>query len=64
MAYASTQPENSLPARAAHKRLAAERREAAAARLRSEAAELDRRWREHVANREAAKQKPSRKRAS
>jgi hypothetical protein len=38
-------PEWSLPARAAHKRLAAERREATAARLRSEAAELERQWR-------------------
>jgi hypothetical protein len=42
-------PEWSLPARAQHKRLAAERREAQAARLRSEAAEIDRQWREFKA---------------
>jgi len=51
MPHPSPEPERTLPSRAAHKRLAAERREAAAAKLRAEADELDRRWREHRAER-------------
>jgi hypothetical protein len=47
--------EQSLVASAGHKIKAAERREAQAARLRTEAAELQRRWREYLAERDATK---------
>lgn len=49
----SPPPERSFPARAQAKRLAAERREIAAVRLREEAEELDRRWREFCAKQNA-----------
>jgi hypothetical protein len=41
-----TPPQRTLPSLAARKRLAAERHELKAIRLRADAAELDRRWRE------------------
>jgi hypothetical protein len=42
-----TPSEHTYPARAGHKRLAADRREAEAARLRAEADELDGLWNEY-----------------
>jgi hypothetical protein len=45
--------EQTWPSLAARKRLAAEKREREAARMRAEADDLERRWRDYVAKRDA-----------
>lgn len=55
MPQTSTPSQHTWPGLAQRKRIAAARREAAAAKLRAEAAELDRRWREYQAARDARK---------
>jgi hypothetical protein len=55
MPHRSTPVEQTWPSLAARKRRAAERREQRAAELRAEAVELERRWHEYVAERDAAK---------
>lgn len=53
MPYASTPLQQTWPSLAARKRAGAEKREREAERMRAEADELDRRWREYVAKRDA-----------
>lgn len=53
MPYASTPLQQTWPSLAARKRRGAEKREREAARMRAEADDLDRRWREYIAKREA-----------
>lgn len=47
MPYRSTPPEQTWPSQVTRKRMAAEKREAAAARFRAEADDLERRWIEY-----------------
>jgi hypothetical protein len=49
--HVSSEPEQTLPSRAALKRKAAEKRETDARRLRDEADDLDRQWTEYRAQR-------------
>jgi hypothetical protein len=55
MPHPTTPPQHTLRGLAARKRLGAERREQEAARMRAEADELDRRWADYCAGRDARK---------
>ena len=56
MPHRSTPPEQAWPSLAKRKRMAAERREQEARRMRLEAEELDRKWSAYRVERDAAKQ--------
>jgi hypothetical protein len=56
MPHRSTPPEHTFPGLATRKRMAAEKREREAAKMRAEAAVLDRKWREYIAKRDGRSQ--------